>query len=364
MVAAITLHPAGGGVAGVSRLIWETVRTRWSQGARLITLVPGERPASLDTSTSDRLAFGARLAALQAAGRCTWTFYSHLSLARVQPFLPARPRPYMVFLHGIEAWRQLTAPEARVLAGASLRVANSAYTAHRVRQQHPDVGPIMICPLAVPPPWSQPATAPIDDPRIGPHAVVIVARMAAGERYKGHDALLAAWPAVLERQPDAQLVIVGGGDDEARLRARVQEGGVGARVIFTGFVSEARLAAIYAQAAVFAMPSRGEGFGIAYLEAMAHGLPCIGSVHDAAGEVIEDGVTGYLVDQSDTRALADRVSRLLGDDAGRRQMGEAGRHRLRERFTADRFARRLGELVEAALGAETPSGVWRTSRTH
>jgi len=115
---------------------------------------------------------------------------------------------------------------------------------------------------------------------------------------------------------------------------------------------------------VFAMPSRGEGFGIAYLEAMAHGLPCIGSVHDAAGEVIEDGVTGYLVDQSDTRALADRVSRLLGDDAGRREMGEAGRRRLRERFTADRFARRLGDLVEAALGAETPSGVWRTSRTH
>jgi phosphatidylinositol alpha-1,6-mannosyltransferase len=222
----------------------------------------------------------------------------------------------------------------------------------------------MICPLAVPPPWSPSAMTATDSLAIGPRAVVIVARMAAGERYKGHDALLAAWPMVLARQPDAQLVIVGRGDDEARLRARAQEGGVGARVLFTGFVDEASLAAIYARAALFAMPSRGEGFGIAYLEAMARGLPCIGSVHDAAGEVIDDGVTGYLIDQSDTQALADRVSGLLGDDARRREMGEAGRRRLSERFTADRFARRLGDLVDAALDAETPSGAWRTSRTH
>ncbi len=348
----------------MSRLIWDTVRARWGNGARLITLAPGDRPASVDTSTLERLAFGARLAGLQAAGRCSWTFYSHLSLARVQQFVPVRPRPYIVFLHGIEAWRPLTASETRVLAGAALRVANSAYTAQRVSQQHPDAGPIAICPLAVPPTWGPPATAPINGLGIGPHAVIIVARLAAAERYKGHDALLAAWPTVVARHPDAQLVIVGGGDDEARLRARAQDGGVGTRVVFTGFVDEARLAAIYARAAVFAMPSRGEGFGIAYLEAMAHGLPCIGSVHDAAGEVIDDGVTGYLVDQGDTQALADRLSRLLGDDACRRAMGEAGRHRLGERFTADRFARRLADLVDAALDAETPSGAWRTSRTH
>jgi phosphatidylinositol alpha-1,6-mannosyltransferase len=364
VVAAITLHPAGGGVAAVSRLIWDTVRARCGSRSRLVTLVPNDRPASVETSTIDRLAFGARVAALQTAGRCAWTFYSHLSLARVQRFVPARPRPYMVFLHGIEAWRPLTRSETRVLAGASLRVANSTYTAHRVQEQHPNVGPIMICPLAMPPPWSPTATTATDSHGIGPHAVVIVARMAAGERYKGHDALLAAWPMVLARQPDAQLVIVGSGDDEARLRARAQEGGVGARVLFTGFVDEASLAAIYARAAVFAMPSRGEGFGIAYLEAMAHGLPCIGSVHDAAGEVIDDGVTGYLIDQSDTQALADRVSCLLGNDARRREMGKAGRRRLSERFTADRFARRLGDLVDEALNAETPSGAWRTSRTH
>jgi phosphatidyl-myo-inositol dimannoside synthase len=188
--------------------------------------------------------------------------------------------------------------------------------------------------------------------------------MAAAERYKGHDALLAAWPAVLVRQPDAQLVFVGTGDDEPRLRARAREAGLGAHVIFTGFVDEVELASIYARAAVFAMPSRGEGFGIAYLEAMAHGLPCIGSIHDAAGEVIDDGVTGYLVDQSDTQTLADRLSLLLGDDVRRRAMGEAGRRRLTERFTADRFAERLGDLVDGALAAQTPSGAWRTSRTH
>ncbi len=359
----MTLHPAGGGVAGVSRLIWETARTRWAPDARLITLVPRTRDASLETSTIDRLAFGARLAALHAAGRCTWTFYTHLSLAKVESFVPVRRRPYIVFLHGIEAWRPLTQAETRVLSGATLRVANSTYTAQRVRAQHPAVGPVAICPLAVPPPWST-APTPHDRFRFGPRAVVIVARMAAGERYKGHDALLAAWPAVRAQQPDARLVIVGSGDDESRLRAQAEAAGVGAGVTFAGFVSEAELAAIYAHAAVFARPSRGEGFGIAYLEAMAHGLPCIGSVHDAAGEVIEDGVTGYLIDQSDTQALADRVSLLLGDDTRRRAMGEAGRRRLMEHFTADQFARRLGDLVDRALGGETPSAAWHASRMH
>ncbi len=131
----------------------------------------------------------------------------------------------------------------------------------------------------------------------------IVARMSSAERYKGHDELLEAWPIVKAHLPDARLVCVGDGDDLPRLQQKAHELGIGSETIFTGFVSADELHGWYDAASVFAMPSRGEGFGLVYLEAMSHGLPCIGSVHDAAGEIIDDGVTGHLVDQSDPREL-------------------------------------------------------------
>ena len=75
------------------------------------------------------------------------------------------------------------------------------------------------------------------------------------------------------------------------------------------------------------MPSRQEGFGVVYAEAMWHGLPCIGSTADAAGQVIKEGETGLLVSYGDRRAIADAVAWLLADPARARAMGEAGRRR-------------------------------------
>jgi phosphatidylinositol alpha-1,6-mannosyltransferase len=105
----------------------------------------------------------------------------------------------------------------------------------------------------------------------------------------------------------------------------------------------------YADAAVFAMPSRGEGFGLAYLEAMSAGLPCIGSVHDAASEVISDGVTGFLVDQENVSELAGRLRLLLTDRARRMEMGRRGRERWEREFTYDQFRRRLQRVLGAAF---------------
>jgi glycosyltransferase involved in cell wall biosynthesis len=103
------------------------------------------------------------------------------------------------------------------------------------------------------------------------------------------------------------------------------------------------------------MPSRDEGLGLVYLEAMAHGLPCIGSVHDAATEVIDDGVTGYLVDQSDATQLADRIGALLSDEATRLEMGARGLARWQRRFTYDQFRDRLLSLVLASFGRWEPA---------
>src|SRR5690606_21951926 len=154
--------------------------------------------------------------------------------------------------------------------------------------------------------------------------VVIVGRMVGSERYKGHDQLLEAWPLVRAACPDARLICVGEGDDVPRLQEKARECGVADAVVFTGFVDDEQKRAIYSRAALLAMPSRREGFGLVYLEAMAAGLPCVASPHDAAAEVVVDGTTGFLVAPDDRDGLASAIVRLLVDEERRRRMGGGG----------------------------------------
>ena len=94
-------------------------------------------------------------------------------------------------------------------------------------------------------------------------------------------------PPLLAARPGARLVVAGDGDDRPRLEARAAALGLGGAVLFTGFVSEATLAELYRRAAVFVMPSLGEGFGLVYLEAMRAGKPCVAARGSAAEEVVE-----------------------------------------------------------------------------
>jgi phosphatidylinositol alpha-1,6-mannosyltransferase len=352
-LAAITLDRRGGGVAAVSRLMWRVFRDQWGESCHLVTLLDdGEPMDSLDSSKAMRIRFGVRLARAQALGASDWILYSHLSLAQVQTYVPAPfHRPYGIFLHGIEAWRPLSRGQRRVIEGAKLLVANSTYTARRVREAHPWVGPIAACPLALSPDESLREEAPLrafKGAALGPHVVLVVARLSPEERYKGHDELLEAWPSVLQRIPDAQLVFAGEGADASRLQAKALGLGIDHTVVLTGFVEDEVLAALYRRAALFAMPSREEGFGLVYLEAMSYDLPCIGSTLDAAGETIEDGASGFLVPQHDLALLADRIVRLLADEDFRRRMGRRGGQRVRDAFSYAVFRERMTALLAGA----------------
>jgi glycosyltransferase involved in cell wall biosynthesis len=169
-----------------------------------------------------------------------------------------------------------------------------------------------------------------------------------GKRWerKGGPQLLEAFRGLRQDRADAELWIVGPEEPPA------QEAGIRfhGRISRSSPEGERRLAELYRDATVFAMPSVYEPFGVAFLEAMAYRLPCIGSDRCAMPEIVEDGVTGNTVDAFDTEALALRLLELAEPDRAR-AFGEAGHRRFLERFTWDGVAARMVAAVTVSRDA-------------
>ncbi|MGZ5425585.1 MAG: glycosyltransferase family 4 protein [Thermoanaerobaculia bacterium] len=159
--------------------------------------------------------------------------------------------------------------------------------------------------------------------------------------------LLAAMTRLSSR---AVLRVVGTGPDLARLERLSRELGLGERVEFLGHVDFARLAGEYRRADVFCLPSRQEGFGIVFLEAMAAGLPIVAARTTAVIEVVIDGECGNLVSPDRPDDLAAALDRLLSDPGERRRLGETGRRRV-----TDYEVSRVSGLFLDAVGLPSAS---------
>jgi phosphatidylinositol alpha-1,6-mannosyltransferase len=170
---------------------------------------------------------------------------------------------------------------------------------------------------------------------------LIVGRAVRSENYKGHSELLAALPEVLKRLPQAQLWVAGTGDLIPDLKNQARLLGVEQQVRFYGFVSEEEKQHLVRECRCLTMPSRGEGFGLVYLEAMRLGRPCLVSDQDAGHEVVQPPLAGLAVDPLQTAALADAVVRLLTDGEEWRTWSAAAHRRYNDLYTAQHFSTRL-----------------------
>lgn len=163
---------------------------------------------------------------------------------------------------------------------------------------------------------------------------------------KGGPILARAFERLRRRRPRARLWVVGPG-----ARPELPEGST-----FFGYVKAAELPAIFARATVFALPTLREAFGIAFVDAMACGLPCVGTAVEAVPEIIDDGKTGLLVPPSDDLALEAALDRLLSQQELARSMGEAGRALVAERFLWKHVAANLEGLLLKAAGSSGKDG--------
>ncbi|HKZ14496.1 MAG TPA: glycosyltransferase family 4 protein [Solirubrobacterales bacterium] len=182
------------------------------------------------------------------------------------------------------------------------------------------------------------------------------------QRYKGHDVMVRAMALVAERVTEVQWVVIGDGALRAEIADLARAAGLGDDTVrFLGAVGDRERDAWLARADVFAMPSRlpgghlaGEGFGIVYLEAAAHGCPVVAGAVGGALDAVEDGVTGLLVDPTDHRAVAAALVALLEDRPRRERMAAAAAQRAR-RFAWPRVAAEL-EATIADLVHREPRG--------
>lgn len=353
------LREDGGGAARLGRALGRALRRYGARhGLRLAGLHLGadDGGAALDGYRSfggGRSAFAAGVALRALRGGALW--FDHPGPARVAGLLPAPARArYLVTLLGVDAWRAPDGAGRRALAHARAVVAISRHTAERaaphlpascrVEVVHPGLEDVR--PGGVPDPTALAAA--------GERFVLMVARMSAAERYKGHDELLEAWRALTadaaadDRGP--RLVLVGDGDDRERLATKARELGLRDAARFTGAVDAATLDELYRRAAAFVLPSRDEGFGLVFLEAMRAGRACLALAGTAPAEIVVEGETGDLVAAQEPPALAAGLARLLADPERTRRLGAAGRARYEREFTFEAFERRLEPVLERLVG--------------
>jgi glycosyltransferase involved in cell wall biosynthesis len=181
----------------------------------------------------------------------------------------------------------------------------------------------------------------------GARVIVSVSRLVLKN---GIDRLLQAFPAIIREVPDAALLLVGEGEDRPALERLAAELGVSACMRLTGAVPPSDVARYLRLAEVFARPSLSEGLGTAFLEAMACGLPVVGTPTGGIPDFLIDGRTGLFCDPERPATIADAVLRLLRDRTLARELGRAGRALVAERYRWEAVAERIGALYDGLLG--------------
>ena len=274
-----------------------------------------------------------------------FVIYDHVHLAVLHAIIPKlRSVPYVVFIHGVEVWQPLGGRRREALLGASLLVANSATTVATTRRVNPWLPQVEVAWLGTPG-----ATQQVDPGKLPPIAL-IVGRMSSPERYKGHDAVLNAWPLIRAAVPEAKLVIVGTGDDEARLRRRVEQERLEA-IHFCGRLSNEERDRVYCSSRLLCYPSEQEGFGLAGIEAASFGVPFLGLAGSVAEELFPDGNGVVLAKDLNPASIAEAAIPVLTDSQLASRLGAAARKRVHSTFLEEHFAGRFRKALSKVLPA-------------
>ncbi|MBD2459590.1 glycosyltransferase [Oscillatoria sp. FACHB-1407] len=310
----------------------------------------GKYPASVRTPL-----FAAQLVASGVLQRPDLVITTHLNYLPAAHLLKRLTGiPYWAIAHGVEAWNIQKSSMKAALHAADQILSVSNYTRDRLlKEQNLDSAKVTLQPntfdtsrFAIKP---KPAHL-LERYHLKPDQPVIltVNRLSASETYRGYDKVLEAMPLIRQTLPDVRFLIVGKGDDRPRLEQSIAQQQLQDCVTLAGFVPDEELGDYYNLCDIFAMPSKLEGFGIVYLEAMACGKPVLGGNQDGAIDALCHGELGALVDPDDAKAIAQTITQILQKQYPNPLMyqPEALRQKMIDVYGRDRFKQRLADHLE------------------
>lgn len=263
--------------------------------------------------------------------------------------------PYWILVYGVDAWEIESSAKKKALKAAEKIISISYYTRDRlINEENINPSQISLLPVTFDADRFQPAPKPeyllkrynlsLEQP-----IILTVARLSEADRYKGYDKILEALPTIRQSIPNAHYVVVGQGSDRSRVEQLIAQFGLQDCVTLTGFVSDQELCDHYNLCDVFAMPSKGEGFGIVYLEALACGKPTLGGNQDGAIDALCQGQLGALVDPDDVVQIAETIVQLLQQTYPNPMLyqPETLRQRVIDIYGIEPFQQKLTSLIAA-----------------
>jgi glycosyltransferase involved in cell wall biosynthesis len=266
--------------------------------------------------------------------------------------------PFLAVGHGIEVWDLPRGQIWRALRAANALAAVSQFTRTRMAcALDVSVEKISLLPNTFDPEQFYPDTRKphflLRRYGLRPEQPVIltISRLASAERYKGYDQVLRALPLVREQFPNVRYILGGRGPDRPRIEALIRELELIDNVTLAGYLVEHELRAHYNLCDVFAMPSKGEGFGIVFLEALGCGKPVLAGNKDGSIDALQGGKTGVLVNPDDVAEIGKALIQILGGQYPDQQLfnGEILRRRTIGSYGYDRFVETLGQIVRPLL---------------
>lgn len=262
--------------------------------------------------------------------------YDFSGIARAHSIIPGFRKPCLTWIHGIEVWESGRSLYANTAKRSTILVSNSDYTLKRAQKIHGVFPNARVCWLGT----ETDKPSKLDPPSQSCINVSIIGRIDK-HSYKGHFPLIKCWPEIIAKIPKARLLIVGDGPGRNEVLSAIEKSPAASFISLRGFIPENKMEEIWKNTRILAMPSRGEGFGLVYIEAMRHGRPVIASIHDAASEINIDGQTGYNIDLNIPEQLVDRIVYLLKNYNKAIEMGNNGIHRWRQHFSYSAFSNRF-----------------------
>jgi glycosyltransferase involved in cell wall biosynthesis len=266
--------------------------------------------------------------------------------------------PYILVAHGIDAWGLASPARKEALGRANRIFAVSRYTRERLMVAHgiPSERIEILPNTFLPERFFIGDKSPALQKRYGftsaTRVILTVCRLVGSERYKGYDQVIRALPQILREVPETRYLIAGAGLDRPRIEKLACELAVRDAVVFAGFVPDEELRDHYNLCDLFAMPSKAEGFGIVYLEALACGKPVLAGNQDGSRDALADGDLGLLVDPNDTTQIATETIRILRREHPHANLfrPEYLRGRVTELFGFERFKATVTDRLAPFIG--------------